>query len=365
MVDYGARAGAVAAPSDWLDLPDLAAHDRVAHADLLTAATITFWADISRFQGYVDSTYPYPVLGFRADTGTSIDSHAAGNWGYVANHPDHIRVAIPYVVFKPGQRAAIMARLKNLFGSQCPGNIVPEIDMESGAGFAGPGDHSAEANGLAADLAAWTGDQNRVQGYANSPDWSGNWPNRPAWMKRRLAYYSSNANPVPAGFYAVQYYGALPYGSPAGWPRSCAPFGSYVDMNATPRTINQIVSDYGIGDPVSTLDSEDLANIANAVWHQKMQGTLSAPYQADVLLTTIRDIIATVRDNSTSAMNHSIASDTRTQQILTAVGALPSAQDIAQATVALLPATGGTGPTLQQITDAFTAVVNNTRLSNS
>src|SRR5882762_10147104 len=229
VIDYGQRAGA------------------------LDAATgQTFYVDISSYQVVVDSSYPYPVLGFRADTGSSTDSHAAANWAYCEAHPDRIQVAIPYVVFKPGQSDAIMKRLKNLFGSQCPPNIVPEIDMESGSGFAGPGNHSSEANGLAGQMAAWTGDQSRVQGYANSPDCSGCWPTPPSWMKKRLAYYSSN--PTPAGYYSRQYYGALPYSSPAGYPRSCPPFGAYVDMNVTPRTINQIVADYGIGDSMPTAD---------------------------------------------------------------------------------------------------------------
>lgn len=248
VIDYGQRAGAREKPAIWVEPAEplnLFAQTR-AEGMLYSATGQTFNADASIWQPLVDGTYPYPVLGFRADTGGSTDSHAAGNWAYCEQNPDHIRIAIPYVVFKPGQRQAIMTRLRNLFGSQCPPNIVPEIDMESGPRFAGPGDHSAEANALAADLAAWTGSQDRVQGYANAPDWASSWPSRPAWMKRRLAWYSANAWPPPAGIYTVQYYGALPYSSPPGFPRTCAPFGSFIDMNATPRTVDQMESDYGI-----------------------------------------------------------------------------------------------------------------------
>src|SRR5882757_6806201 len=146
LVGYNLRACAREGPSICGE-PDeslnLFAHTRA--EDTLYAATgQTFYADISQFQVVVDGTYPYPVLGFRADNGSRTDSNAAANWRYCEAHPTHIRVAIPYVVFKPGQSAAIMARLKNLFGNDCPPNIVPEIDMESGSGFAGPGNHSSE-----------------------------------------------------------------------------------------------------------------------------------------------------------------------------------------------------------------------------
>jgi len=265
IVDYTQRAGARERPSIWVE-PDeslnLFAHTR--DEGMLYAATgQTFWADVSVYQPLVDDSYPYPVLGFRADSGNATDGHATGNWRYSDSNPDHIRVVIPYVIFKPGQSDAIFKRLKNLFGSQCPPQIVPEIDMESGSGFAGPGNHSSEANSFIATLAAWAGEQKQTQGYANQPDWSGNWPTPPAWMKKRLAAY--NTSPIPAGFYSKQYYGALPYPSPAGWPRTCAPFGSYVDMNMTPRTITQIEADYGIGEADMPVTDAEMNRIAAKV----------------------------------------------------------------------------------------------------
>lgn len=245
-IDYSLRTGNQPRPDDWLEpaSPLFAfAHTRDEGA-LYAATGQTFWADISEFQTVVNSEYPYPVLGFRVDTGNRTDNNAAANWSYCDTHDGHIRVVIPYVVFKPGQSSAIFARLKNLFGSQCPPQVVPEIDMESGSDFAGPGNHSSEANLFVTELAAWAGEQKQTQGYANSPDWQACWPTPPAWMKRRLANYSST--PLIPGYYSVQYYGALPYPSPPGWPRTCAPFGSYVDMNMTPRTIDQILVDYGV-----------------------------------------------------------------------------------------------------------------------
>lgn len=238
-----------------------------------------FWADISTYQPVVDGSYPYPVLGIRADTGSSTDAHAPANWAYVEAHPAHIQVMPAYVVFKPGRSAAILARLKNLFGSQCPPQVVPEIDMESGSGFAGPGDHSTEANDFIAALAVWAGDQDQTMGYANGADWADCWALPPTWMKKRLASYSSA--PTPAGYYARQYYGALPYSVPAGYPTSCPPFGAYVDMNVIPRTITQIKSDFGIGDTVAC----DLTD-ADKGWLRQLAADRTAEIQAT--LTAMR-----------------------------------------------------------------------------
>lgn len=335
VIDYTQRAANRPMPLEWAEPVVPFQHTFQLAADL-AATGETFWVDISSWQQVVNSQYPYPVLGFRADTGTSTDGNAAENWQHCDEHPDRIRVAIPYVVFKPGQRAAIMRRLKNLFGSQCPGQIVPEIDMESGSDFAGPGNHSAEANALAADLAAWAGDQDRVQGYANSPDWAACWPTRPSWMKRRLAYYSSN--PTPPGFYARQYWGALPYPVPSGYPKSCPPFGSFVDLNVTPRTINQIVADYGIGDPTVQLDAEDHAwFIANmATQKQVHELALQNQSQADETDRLVRIVI-----NGNESFPSVYAA-------ITAV--IP---EIATAVVqALPPGSGGSAPSADQIARA-------------
>lgn len=370
LVDYGQRAGARLRPLEWAEPAVPFAHTHELAADL-AATGETFWADISTYQPVVNGTYPYPVLGFRADTGGSVDSDAAANWAYCEAHPDRVQVVIPYVVFKPGQRAEIMSRLRNLFGTHCPPQLVPEIDMESGTQFAGPGDHSGEANALAADLANWAGDQRRVQGYANGPDWASCWPTRPAWMKRRLAYYSTN--PTPAGFYARQYYGALPYGSPAGYPRSCAPFGSYVDMNITPRTISQILADYSIGDDMPLTD-DDAAKVADAVF-AKLGGANRVDLTRlgdamHALMDGVRDDVSNMEFglvNLDSASHASwsqrgeITDRLRTLDTARADGTLIDTAAVAAAVLAGLPSSEG-GATLQQISDAFEAVVNRTRL---
>lgn len=252
LINYGQRAAARAMPLDWVEPAFPLQHGPQLAYDFAVTGQ-TFWADGSIYQPVITSAYPYPKFGFRGDSGTDTDGHAPQNWAYCED-PSRMPLPLTYAVFKPGQRAGIMRRLRNTFGSDPSStHLCAEIDMESGTQFAGPGDHSAEANALASDLADWLGDQRRVQGYANGGDWAACWPTPPSWMKRRLAKYSASAWPVLAGYYAVQYYGALPYGSPPGFPRACAPFGSYVDMNVTPRTISQILADYGIGeDPVTT-----------------------------------------------------------------------------------------------------------------
>lgn len=331
VIDYSLRAGARPRPSIWVE-PDPAltlAHTRD-EGMLYAAVGQTLFADISAFQVVVDGSYPYPVLGFRADSGNSTDGHAAANWAYCETHPSRIQVVIPYVIFKPGQSGAIMRRLKNLFGSQCPPRVVPEIDMESGADFAGPGDHSSEANSFIATLAAWSGKRVKTQGYANSPDWQGCWPSHPVWMKRRLANYS--ADPVPPEYYSKQYYGALPYPSPPGLPRSCPPFGSYVDMNVIPRTITQIIADYGIGDDMS-LDATDhawlLANLATQDQVHTLAGQNQS--QADETDRLVRILIN--GDASRPSVYHAITD------------AIPL---IADAVAAKFP-TGGNGPSATDI----------------
>jgi hypothetical protein len=146
-------------------------------------------------------------------------------------------------VFKPGQVNATMKRLVDFFGQSAPHKLVVMIDMESGSGFAGPGDHSVGANALANALAVWLGDKRRVLGYANGNDWSLCWSFAPAWMKRVQASYGTQ----DPGAYAWQYYGGdARWPSPAGYPRSCPPFGANVDMNVIHKPIAQIAADFGL-----------------------------------------------------------------------------------------------------------------------
>jgi hypothetical protein len=109
-----------------------------------------------------------------------------------------------------------------------------------------------------------------------------------------------------------------------------------------PKTDRNLITDpYAIGawwpdnspyvlgdDPMAGITLDE---IADAVWHHKMQGQLTTDYQADQLITDIRAIIAAVRDNASSAANHAAAADTQTDG-LAAQFAAQRAQIVADVT---------------------------------
>ena len=200
-----------------------------------------WWADISEFQCQVTKDYPYSVLAIRLDTGYRLDNHAIENRAAVEKI-QRIEALIGYVVFIPGQSKEILARLKKAFGSGDPG-FAAMVDMESGQGFAGPGNHSSEANDFIAALADWSGVPERQLGYANAGDWATNWPTRPAGMKRILANYGPTIKP---GYWAQQYKGGGNTPVPAGFPTAVKPFGSWVDLNARKTTVPELLDDLGL-----------------------------------------------------------------------------------------------------------------------
>lgn len=213
--------------------------------------TDTFWRDISSWNDVAGPGYPHPILAFRADYGTGTDLHAAPNWAYARGN---LHAGIAYVVHQPGQSSAILARIKRLFGRACPATLAFMVDMESGRDFAGPGNHSTEANQLAAGLAAYAGSTKRVLGYANGGDWASCWPSRPAWLKRVIAAYGE----TDPGGWAWQYYGALPYASPAGYPRGAT------DMNVCHQPLAGVLADLGIGAPAApqvAIEGDDMPAI--------------------------------------------------------------------------------------------------------
>lgn len=207
----------------------------------------TFFSDISEFQPVVSNSYKYPLLSFRADNGWRTDSHAHANWSHAKARSD-IKVVIAYVVYIPGQLDAVMARLKALFGTRCPAKLVLMIDMESGEGFAGSGNHSSGGNAWLDEFAKYTGSRNRVIAYANHYDFQTNWPQIHSWTRKITAGYGYS----DPGSYGWQYFGGMKqFGSPAGYPRSAAPFGSWVDMNVIHKSISQIEKDFGLVAAVS------------------------------------------------------------------------------------------------------------------
>lgn len=246
-IPYTERAGLTPRPADFQE-KKLSLPVRLLAA-LRPAATsgVTFWSDVSEFQPVINSSYPYHVVAFRVDNGWRRDNHAYANWSFI-HASSQIDLAIGYVVYIPGQLNAVLARVKALFGDTPPKKLALMIDMESGAGFAGPGNHSADANHWVDAFAAYLGSRKKVVAYANHSDFAYCWPGLPSDIKRVTASYGG---PNP-GTYGWQYFGGLTqYGSPSGWPRSCAPFGSWVDMDVFNHPLSAVLLDFGITTTVS------------------------------------------------------------------------------------------------------------------
>jgi hypothetical protein len=307
-----------------------------AHSDGWTfLMTDTFFVDISRWQSPVTSAYPYPILSFRADSGGSTDGNAAANWAYCKASAG-IKVAIGYVVFIPGKRAAILQRVRNLFGP-APGKLVLMIDMESGTGFAGPGDHSTEANALLNDFAGYLGSRDRVIGYANSSDWSHGWPAAPSWLKRITAAYGTR----DPGTFGWQYYGGVAtYPSPAGYPRSCPPFGSNVDMNVIHQPIADIVAALGLGTTPAAEDTLSAAEVQQIIDH-------------------IDDRLPLVRLGKIDTMAYQISEQLAPAiaAIRVKVGAIGTTDALVQAVIAALPASQAGGLTQADVETAVKTVL--------
>jgi hypothetical protein len=104
------------------------------------------YPDTSTYQTYYTSACSAvrDVFEFRADSGYSTDAKARVNWSQarVDLNNGSLKLVIAYVVYIPGNNNMVMARLKSVFGLKPDPRIVWMIDMESGAYFAGPGDHS-------------------------------------------------------------------------------------------------------------------------------------------------------------------------------------------------------------------------------
>lgn len=236
-----ARAGANERPTDFVDVQP-SFRQKAALTFRSITSQYSFFADVSEFQRVINSRYPYPIISFRADNGHRTDYNAGANWRYIRSSAK-IKIAIAYVVFMPGQLAPVMDRVKRLLGATCPRKIVIMVDMESGSGFAGPGNHSHEANTWMNAFAAYTGSHAQVIAYANRYDFNSNWPQIVGWAKKVTASYGT----YDPGTYAWQYFGGMVlYPSPSGFPRSVTPFGTWVDLNVIKRPIRKVMRDFGI-----------------------------------------------------------------------------------------------------------------------
>ena len=181
-------------------------------AALAVAAANTFFNDISEFQPVVNASYPFPMLSMRVSSGWRTDKNAVANWKAVRSSAK-VQVVIGYVVFIPGQLDAALASIKEVFGAKCPDKVALMIDMESGSGFAGPGNHSVEANKWLAELSKYTGSPKKLVAYANYYDFRSNWPQIVTSVKKITASYGL----VNPGTWGWQYAGGDPrWSSPSG-----------------------------------------------------------------------------------------------------------------------------------------------------
>jgi hypothetical protein len=126
-----------------------------------------------------------------------------------------------YVVYRPGQNAAILDLLKR---SGFPAFDRIMIDIETWPVNGVPqitGNRSVEINALALGISDIVGKGN-VWGYGNQGDLASLWPSRPSWVPLVIASYGGSRPTVP-NMIGWQYTDGQ-YSVP-GLPNSSAPFG--------------------------------------------------------------------------------------------------------------------------------------------
>jgi hypothetical protein len=149
------------------------------------------WSDVSKYQTWVDDTYPYQVLAIRSNDGTYRDDKFPANlaWSKYALGAGRLRALIDYVVYRPNWQQTLDT-LKAMVGKPDP-RMAVMVDVESWSGQI-KGDQSAGVNNLINGLAAWLGDNRKVIGYGNTGDLNGLWPRKPAGTRLIIAAYGSN-----------------------------------------------------------------------------------------------------------------------------------------------------------------------------
>jgi hypothetical protein len=218
------------------------------------------WADISEYQKTLytsDYAVDRDVLAIRAAHGNETDANVAENWRRIQPDLDSgaLALLIVYVVYIPGTNDAVMARLGSVFGADPDPRLVWMVDVESGANYAGPGDHSVGANELCEKLVAWCGSPWRVIGYANGGDWENSWPTPPPWMDRATQQIIADYRGVqPIGDWMGWQYTNGQWPNQYGYPSSSPPFGA-CDHNVYTGAggLAGMLAGFGIGEtPVTT-----------------------------------------------------------------------------------------------------------------
>lgn len=179
----------------------------------------TISCDISEWNPVVNDSYPHKWLILRCCDAAHYDLHADQNagWAKAAVAKGKLAGWTAYVVYRPGQNAAVLTNLKRLGAL-----AAVMIDVESWDG-AIQGDHSAEINQLASSIAGMVG-QGNVWSYANQGDYFEIWPTRPLWVKTMVAGYGASQ---PSGWQNLigwQYTNGIE--NHTSMPSSTSPFGA-------------------------------------------------------------------------------------------------------------------------------------------
>jgi hypothetical protein len=199
------------------------------------------WSDVSKYQTWVDDTYPYQVLAIRSNDGTYRDEKFPANlvWSKRALDVGRLRALLVYMVYRPNWQQTLDTT-KAMVGAPHP-RMAVMVDVESWSGQI-KGDQSLGVNNLVNGLAAWLGDNRKVIGYGNTGDLNSLWPHKPDGMRLIIAAYGSNPD----------YPGKLGHQFTNGVTKDhllVPPFG-YADVNsADGYDIDSFCAALGITDP--------------------------------------------------------------------------------------------------------------------
>lgn len=206
--------------------------------------TGAIFTDTSYYQAAVDDTYPHRWLSFRACDGTFHDPKFDQNYAWAEKACQNGKLAgyTIYAVYRPG--VDIVSVVQSMVGTPSK-HVTVMVDVESWNGEIG-GNHSTEITRLIKRFAKWLGSRDRVIAYGNVYDLGNIYPHRPSWLNIAVASYGT-VQPTVQNMVIWQYYGGADTPTPAGLPRSSAPFG-VCDHNIAPGlTATDLANTLGVG----------------------------------------------------------------------------------------------------------------------
>lgn len=250
----------------------------------------SLFADVSEFQVPVDDSYPYRILSLRSNDGTYRDGNFYKNYRWAAAAADSGKLAcfIVYFYWRPNWSDTVQTHIDMIAAAGGPHpKMISMIDVESGGNPGG--DQSDGINRAYWRLAEWLGDQRRVIGYINKPDFNNMWLARPDGIGLIGAGYG--LNPFLPGQIAHQYTDGQGYGG--GLPEGAPPFGN-CDMNAANGySPEEFAAACGVGTESDDMTPQQ-AQMLQEVWDQlRGPGGNGWPQLGGLSLV---DAVAEVRD---------------------------------------------------------------------